>query len=382
MKYLIFFITITTLFSCGEFIGFNDIPEPDIGNILKIKLYITRNSMLKLYESVSEKDYVPCIYEESNNRTEALIKVRGFTSRMDPKKSFTISIKTKTGILKYALETAYDSFVRNRLAMFAYQQIGLHAPDTTGVGLYINDKYAGFYTRINMYNSKELKSHYYNSNGELFKIFFWDMGNDIPINSDSEKKFPDNNDFTSLNTLILNAKNMSDIEWDEWTEKYINRDEIVKYLVVHNYLAVYDTGYLNFYIYNYGKMLILPWDNEACMNPERNGYISGNSMLTRRLLKDVPYIKTQYNSELKRLFLIDKDQADRTSLLNSINPESTENLIDDIQAEADRLYAEADRAVFYEPTNHFTYAEFIEEKNMVEEFLDRRSDQISDPAIQ
>ena len=371
-------IIIFSFISCGEFIGFSDIPEPDIGNVLKIKLYLTQNSLLKLYESVSERDYVPCIYEENGKRTEALIKVRGFTSRMDPKKSFTININTKDGILKYALETAYDSFVRNRLAMFAYKQAGLYAPNTTGTGLYINNEYIGYYTRIEMYNQKNLKSNYYNTSAELFKIFFWDMGNDIPINSWCEKKFPDNNDYTSLNTLILNSKNMTDSEWVNWTANYIDTDEIVKYLVVHYYLAVYDTGYLNFYIYNYGKFLLLPWDNEACMNINKNGYRAGNSILTKRLLT-IPAIKTLYNNELNRLFLT--DEADINPSLDLANPLSTDNLIDDLMVETNRIYNNVDRAVYYEPSDYVTYTEFINEKNMVNNFLNNRSYRIPDPAL-
>ena len=125
-NFLIVVFSVFIIVSCGEFLGFSDPPELDLGSIKKIYLYITTESMDKLYESVSETDFVPCIYQTGNTRQEALIRVRGFTSRIDPKKSFTLKYENNDGILiKYALETAYDSFVTNRIAMHAYWLLGL-----------------------------------------------------------------------------------------------------------------------------------------------------------------------------------------------------------------------------------------------------------------
>ena len=367
------------IISCGEFLGFGDPPELDLGNILKVRLYLTTESMDKLYESVSETDFVPCIYQVGNRRYEALIRVRGFTSRIDPKKSFTVKFENNQGqLVKYALETAYDSFVTNRIAMYAYRLIDLPAPETTGIALYLNDTYMGYYTRLEAYTEHQLESYYYGNNGELFKANFIDnnMGNHVPLQALSEKKFPDNNDFTTLNTLICNAKNMDDESWLNWVDNYIDKDEFVKYQTIQGYMSIKDTQYLNFYVYNYGKILLLPWDNEQSMNLEFDRYLHGNSFLTSGILKD-PYCRAQYTNNLRVLFL--SDQTDILPLLDLDNPGNTTNIIDDLIVEANRIFFEVYRAIDYEPTNYFTYNDFITEKKRILDFLYGRSYQIPDP---
>jgi hypothetical protein len=362
--------------SCGEFIGFDSLPGEDIGDITKVYIYLNEESLEKLYESVSESDYAPCIYQINSSRTEALIKVRGFTSRLDPKKSFTIKISDS---LQYAFEAAYDTFITNRLAMFTYNKAGLFAPEATGVGLYINNEYLGYYNRLVMYNEKDLKSHYNGKDAELFKANFLDMGNDIPLHSLSEKKFPDDNDFSNLDILIYYAKTMSDEEWSQWIEKYMDRDEIVKYLAVCNFLAVRDIAYLNFYVYNYGRMLFLPWDNERCMDLDNPTLLIGNSMLTKKLLRD-PYIRSQYNNSFRKLFLTDRENIE--DYLNLDEPLLTENIIDDLLVELERIVLEVEPAILNEPTDYFTYDEFLEEVQRIRAFLYGRSSQIPEPALE
>ena len=125
--------------SCGEFIGFNSIPEPDLGDIKKIRVYLSDESLKKLYNSVSktEEYYAPCIYKEDGERTEAFIKVRGEWARFYPKKNFTVKISSGDEEIKYAFDASDGPWVKNRMVMFAYNKVGLPAPDTVGVAFFI-----------------------------------------------------------------------------------------------------------------------------------------------------------------------------------------------------------------------------------------------------
>ena len=350
--------SLSLLISCGKFIGFNSIPEPDLGDIKKIRVYLSAESLKKLYNTRSETEdyYTSCIYQEDGSRNEGLIKVRGLTARFFPKKNFAVKIYSGEEEIKYAFDASDEPWVTNRIVMFAYNKVGLPAPNTVGVAFFINDEYLGYYTRVDMYNEKILRQHYYGKPGELFKAFFEsrDIGYDIPLHSISEKKFPADNDFSNLDTFIYNAKNMEDEEWLEWVSLFVDMDEIVKYMIVHNFFAVIDTSWLNFYIYNYGKMLILPWDNENCMDLNLVS-LGGHNLLTNRLMA-VPYIGSQYNSEFQRLFL------------------DTDELIDDLIDEANRIFYEIDRAVYYDPIIYRTYEDYLREKGSVINFLNNRAD--------
>jgi hypothetical protein len=368
--FLIILLTAICLTSCGQFLGFSDFPEPDVGDIKKIRLYLSDISLQKLYDSVSEDDYAPCLYREGGHSTQAQVKVRGFTSRLYPKKSFTVRITAGDSVIHYALDASDDPWLTNHLAFYAYRLAGLPAPESEGVALYINDEYLGYYTRLVMYGEEGLEEHYHEGPAELFKCYFENMGEDIPLHSRSEKKFPDDEDFSSLDTLIHNAKNLGDQSWRDWVESYVERDEIVRYMVVHDFLAVRDTETTNFYIYNHGKVLMLPWDNELSMNPNTSaGYhLGGDNLLTDRLMED-PYIRSRYNNEMQRLF---------------INP-GPENILDDIRDEAARIYGEIDLAVRHDPTYYLSYGDFLAEKdsllNPSNGFFVIRAGQIPDPPL-
>ena len=360
---------------CGEFIGFSDPPEPDLGAIAKIRVYLSETALRQLYDSVFEDDWAPCTAVESGVSRDAWIRVRGFTSRAYPKKSFTLKYEDDEREERYALERLTGSGASNRLAMYAYRTVGLPAHEVTGAALFINDTYLGAYNKITLYTGEELRTHYGGLPGELFKCFFLDMGYDVPLESLSEKKFPDDDDFSSLNTLIYNAHYMSDPEWESWVDSYVNRDDIVRYLVVHDYLAVADTFQTNFYVYNYGKTLMLPWDNEASFRIGSTEY-GGDNLLTRRLAEH-PWIRSKYNSEMQRLFLSDA-VGDLTgdSRLHLLAPEGTENIIDDLLVEANRIFTEIDRAMYYDPFSYVTYENFLSAQAEKIFFLYNRSAQI------
>ena len=85
---LLFFLF--SLFSCGEFIGFDDPDQPDLGDINEIKIYLSEEEKNKLYNTITEDDYAHCTYKEDGRVYDAWIKIRGDLSRAYPKKSFTL----------------------------------------------------------------------------------------------------------------------------------------------------------------------------------------------------------------------------------------------------------------------------------------------------
>jgi hypothetical protein len=356
-------VLLLSLAGCGEFLGFAEFPEPDTGDIMKIRLFLTDSSLAKLYDSVREDDYAPCIYEEDGKRTEALVKVRGFTSRIEYQKNFTVRIDVGPETISYALDSSGAS-IKNALAMFAYRAAGLPAARTEPAALFVNGEYLGCYTRIEMYSEDGLREHY-GAGGELFKCHFTEIGLDFPLYDRSEKKFPDDNDFTTLNTLVYNARYLPDPAWTDWVDRYIDIDDIIRYMVVHDFLAVYDTAIQNFYVHNHGKLSVLPWDNEMAM---KSGLINlyGDNLILERIVADVTR-RDLYHSEMRRLFL------------DGVEPD---NILDDLTAEANRLFAGIETAVLNDPFVNLGAAELQAENQAVLDFLDptgRRA--VLDPLI-
>ncbi|MBN2444726.1 MAG: CotH kinase family protein [Spirochaetales bacterium] len=360
----IFFLLYICIFfhCCGEFLGFSSLPEPDLGTIKKIRLYLSPDSLKKLYNTVINDTYVPCFYEEDSRRIEGFIKIRGLSTRIYPKKSFTVKLNVNNKIERYVIKTFS---LKNRIAFFAYNRVGLGVPETEGAALFINDEYIGCYTKIKLYNEEDLRNKYYDIPGELFSCHFNNMGSDVPLHSLSEKKFPDDNNFIRLQELIYNAKYMDDEEWSQWTDTAIDKDQIVKYMIVHDFLGITDTYRQNFHIYAHKSLLLLPWDNELGMDIQNLPAIGGNNLLTIRLLQE-PSMKYLYNEYMKAYFL---------------NP-GENNITEDLINELDRIHQETDKAVFNEPAYYITYDEFLRTITKIRDFVSNRYITINDPPLQ
>ena len=158
-KILVLFLLLFPIITCGEIIGFSSFPAPDLGNIKYIYIYITDESLEALYNSAHEDYWANCIYNDDNIKTNALIKIRGFTSKLYPKKSFSLKFVNDNEVIRYALESTGGPWIKNRILMYAYRQVGLPAPNSIGAALFINNLYIGCYARMDIYNEKNLKKN-------------------------------------------------------------------------------------------------------------------------------------------------------------------------------------------------------------------------------
>ena len=173
--------------SCGEFAGWNPSDDEDTGALEDMNLYLGDEELEILYDSVVVDESASCRYRVDGATFEGFLNIRGLTSRMQPKKSFTLE---RANGEKWALDAGGDPWFEYALAMRAYDLAGLPVSGFSPVALYLNDSYLGYYNIIPLYN-EDLNDHYgASSSGELFKICLHDFAEDIPIWGDSEKKFP------------------------------------------------------------------------------------------------------------------------------------------------------------------------------------------------
>lgn len=365
---LLFFFSFFFL-SCGNFIGFDDIGEPDTGRVKKIHLYMSDEGLDKLYNSLAEDDYAHALYRDGKYACDSWIKIRGDVSRAYPKKSFTLKFESPEHDEKYALSASFKdpSLIRNRLAMAAYRYMGLASPAVEGAALFINDSYTGYYTKLDLYSEEGLRKEY--GKLELFKCKFDSMGNDFPLHWLSEKQFPDKADFSSLNILISCAKYMNESEWNSFVQNNFDIERTAAYLFVHNFLAVTDTVQKNFNIVYNGKYSFLPWDNEANMGRTYAGKIiathnysfGGNNLLTKRLLQEGSAVRERYMELLADDFLIS-------------------GLVSFLLSEIAGYREEIEKAVKYDLNKFHKYDDFLEEISsggFMEEFLTRRPGEIT-----
>ena len=320
-------------------------------------MFLSDENLMRLYSSVSISDSVSCsvIYEKW--RGEGKLKVRGYTSRMHPKKSFQLKIDGR----KYVLERGDEvAGISNRIAMRAQQLAGLPACDTQTIGLFLNDEYLGCYNLITYYDEDIL-------GGELYKSYFKDydhMENNHPLRSLCEKKFPEDDDFSNLENLLAAVTTYSPVKWRDYVLKNVDIEKVASYLAVHDFLLVEDTFMTNLYIAYNKKFYLLPWDNESCMGYNDKGYeMGGDNQLTKRLIA-VPEVKAAYNRKMKELFMDD-------------------GILSTLRADTVKMFEEADTAMKNDPNFRDGYKKFLTEKERFLKFLspEGRVSRLTDPVL-
>ena len=188
------------------------------------------------------------------------------------------------------------------------------------------------------------------------------MENNHPLRSKSDKKFPDDSDFSNLEHLIAVLTTVSDEGWRQFVLDNVDIDEVASYLTVHDFLTVNDTYGSNFYIQYDGKYRLIPWDNENCMQRNRSKYrLCSDNQLIRRLAA-VPEVKNAYNQKMKELFTGGGGTC----------------ILDTLQAEATAMFENLAVAMESDPEFGTTRKEFMKIKTFVVNYLDKASGRAAD----
>lgn len=349
IRFALLFCLLFSLLCCGEFVGMKD-NDPDTGSIEEVRVIMVEDDILRLYNSMTENIYTPCVLEKDKWRGDAVIKVRGDTSRRWPKKSFGLKINGR----KYMLERGQeDGGIYNRIAMRAYQLAGVTACDTESVGLFLNDSYLGCYNFITYYVEDSME-------GELYKCVFSDydhMEKNHPLRSKSDKEFPEDDDFSNLERLIAALTTQSDDEWRQYVIENVDIEKTVSYFAVHDFLTVRDTFGSNFYIQYDGKYRFIPWDNENCLQKNWPNYrLCSDNQLVRRLAS-VPEVKDAYNQRMQELF----------------TGGGASCILDQLKDEASSMFDNLATAMESDPLYGTSRQEFMQKKAFVVNYLDKNT---------
>ncbi len=347
LRFLPLFL-ILSLFSCGEFTTKDE--DVDTGAISKVQISMSDDNLHRFYSSVTAGNYTSCMVEKGHWRGDGEIRVRGYSSRLNYKKSFSLVIDGRLYILERGESTGG---LYNRIAMRAYQLAGVSACDTESVALFLNDEYLGCYNLITYYSPDTMA-------GELYKINIsarFDMGRNHPLVSYCEKKFPDDDDLSNLEHIFAACTTFSDEEWCSFVNTNVDVDKTAAYLAIHDFLTVTDTTRTNFYLQYDGKYRLIPWDNELCMIKDRDSYklCYDNQLINR--LGIVPEIRASYNRIMDELFT----GGGETCILDTLKEEAADMF--------DRLVP----AIEKDPLFGMNRQQFMAEKAYVLGYLDKNT---------
>lgn len=359
---LVSLLILLLLSSCGKFVGFNGSDGVETG-LDSFRLYISDEELGTLADSLSLGTYAKCRFEPSDgpdaprDRGRGELRIRGFTSRMTPKRSFTLRWEEDGELKKIALNTGGQTWMFYNLAMYTYHLAGLPFLEMSPIAVYINDEYMGYYNTLPLYD--EGVDDFFNEAGHLYKIRGFDLGYNVPAEEMSEKKYPDDGDFSPLSRYFVNAAHMDTESWVDWAEENVDLEDLARYMVVRDFVGMADTYETNFFVYAGEKYRILPWDHDHTFQYTD---IGGDNAFNTRMLESEKFADI-YRDMFNSLFL----------------EPGPDNLIADMENFTDNLYSEIRQAIYVEPWFFLEPEEFEAEKLFIDEFLtDRPGDILND----
>ena len=194
------------------------------------------------------------------------------------------------GLKKFTLHNSYKdpTYMREYLAYQLMTFMGVPAPQTAFVNLYINNELHGLYLMVEAIDGEFLEDHYANANGDLYKPD--GVGSDLLWISDDFTDYADvdldSNEDTSDNQAFINfVDEMNNGD----ASSVIDEDSVLRYMSVSTALSNLDSyhGTLahNYYIYEQDKVFsMLPWD----LNESFGTFRAGCSNDVRELTIDEP----------------------------------------------------------------------------------------------
>lgn len=239
----------------------------------------------------------------------ATVNIRGQTSSRNQQKGYKIELKKNKGTwrgqrtlnlnkhqtdgLRFRNKLAYDLMKGiPEIMSLRTQFVHLYVKDETS-GKTVFEDY-GLYTQVEQLNKTGLKAHGMDSNGQLYKINFFEFfryEDVIKLEDDPEfdrTKFEElleikgNNDHKKL-IEMLDAVNDNATPISKVLDKYFDTENITYWMAYMILTGNIDTQSRNVYIYspqNSDKWYFIPWDNDAALKTtefELNDFVDNGS---------------------------------------------------------------------------------------------------------
>lgn len=340
-------VLVTLALFSGSLITTAQIVHPDPGevfddsNVPVIQLVIPQTSLDSLYadpesnhEYAADFSFITSGLSQGPLRVE--IRFRGDTIRHKQKKSFRISFNVDGGIGKfYGLEKLNlnaeindPSLLRSKLGFTLMREIGLAAPRSNHVRLYINGSYYGVYLNTEQVDENFLKSRFDTNDGNMFRCRDLADLSYIGPHSDYYKFEVDGrrsyalrtnekwDDYNDLALMINILENNDGALLKSELEEVFNLQQFLKAMAVEVMMGNWDSysvSSTNYYLYrdqSTGRFEFIPYNLENTLGIDFAGgdwtsrsiydFQEGNRPLVEKLMA-IDEVKHQYTAYIKSI---------------------------------------------------------------------------------
>ena len=333
--------------------------------MLVYKLSIKPNDYKTLRRDIWSDDHVPGILRLGREKVFINISFRGSSIRKHEKKSYNVLFKKPffiNGEHEIHLNAEYKdpSLIRNKLSLDFFNSIGVFAPKSQYVLLYINEYFKGIYLQLESFDQYLLKK-----TNQPDGCVYYAINNDANfslVNDENELKSDILQGYTAkydkieghhyLLDLIIKINTLPDKEFYNEISKMIDVDQYLRWLTGVVCTQNFDGFIQNYALYRNGDtnlFEISPWDYDGTWGRDRHGVayehdyinIKGYNTLTARLL-NIPPFRSMYKSIMESVLQNQFTEDYQAPIIESLYQELRPHIINDpyIGSKVDEFEAE------------------------------------------
>ncbi|PCI98985.1 MAG: hypothetical protein COB15_04800 [Flavobacteriales bacterium] len=225
----------------------------------------------------NENNYIPIKITYNGETRKAKMRIRGDTSRKDPKKSLKIKfdsllIDNIPKVLNFNAEYADKTYIRQYLSSQLMKESGQICFNSEHAKIFINGKFHGLFLQVENMDKDFLERNHLSKKGNLYKgtkdgacLSVFD-----DFDAKWEKKTNKKSDHNDLSKLINDLNSVSDNEFHSFIKKTFEYDKLVNILALNMFLSNSSTYYHNYYLYHdlydTGKWQMIPWDMDKTLS--------------------------------------------------------------------------------------------------------------------
>jgi len=247
-----------------------------------------------LFQKGNSEGPLLSIYDSNSINPNGIMSLRGFSSRLDPQKSYRIKLNSSANTFKgqttINLNKHYADPLRitNKFCMDAIKDLDhIGSLNTYFVKLYIKDlskgedvsyENYGLYTMVEQPSKNYLKSRNLDKNGALYKpsLFVFNKHEALLLEDDpkyNEEEFEkiikirENPDHEKLLNMIDEVNDLT-IDINDVIEKHFNRDNYITWMALNILYGNIDATSSNFLLYsplNSSTWYFIPWDYDKSL---------------------------------------------------------------------------------------------------------------------
>lgn len=336
-------------------------------DIVDVRVTLDSGSFQEMLDNAADEQFYPASvhynglrFDNIGIRTKGNLSLRSVINSDSDRYSFKLSFdeyisgQTIFGVGKINLNNNFSdaTYMREYLAYELARQMGLPAPKTSYVRLYVNDELKGLYLAVEQIDDAYLERHFTSAGGTLYKAV-QGTGTELKWLGDDPASYAGlvgktkSADDTGLIAMLDELNN-----GDDYTS-VLDVDNALRYIAL-NVAAVNWDSYLgsnkhNYYLYeSNGRFSVLPWD----FNMAFGGFGSSSQLLidepTQGAVADRPLAAKLLGVEA---YKVQYHNILREAVEGYLAPNALEARVGELKA----LIAEE---VKQDPTAFYTYEQF------------------------